>query len=764
MSCILLLAFLSALRLVSGSEVRLVGGKHAYEGRVEVKYDSEWKAICDHGWNMKAANVVCRMLGYPEALRYTTGHTAYGRGDGHFWLDDVNCGGREYDIERCSHRDWGRHNCRSTNQAGVICKLHRSDVIFAPEPSPASGEVINVNVKLIGPIVDDYISEGIVQVEQEGKWGYICPSKWTRANSYVLCGQLGFPNAEELESYTETIQDSEPVYWLDQVTCKGWESSIVSCDHAGWVRHRCEGGQALKIKCTRKNITQTPEVRLRSGALVGEGRVELYRSQGRVEHWGTVCDDHWTLREANVVCRSLGYGSAAIAAKNAYFGRGIGEVILHNLQCLGVERNIRHCKHQGWRRSMCNHYEDAGVKCHVPQLQGHTIRLSGGLNSYEGRVEVFHGGSWGTVCADNWRIEEAMVACRQLNLGYASHAITQNYFGPTNLRVAMSGVICLVDEISIYNCQHDPWENATCSNRNKLAGVICVDELPDLVLDTDALKEEMRLDFQPLHALQCAFEENCLAKSADVLFRPENSRYNRFNRRSLLRFTAKIENRGWDHFRSNTPMSGWEYHQCHAHYHSMETFASYELLRQGNYVRRAQGHKASFCLEDTECDPGFEKRWNCTRGGDQGLSPGCFDIYSSKIDCQWVDCTGIRQGSFYLRVQLNPGNQVAESDFKNNVAKCTVYHYGSFVIANKCWIETCESGVDTYGGNSAGKCCTKNGDFVLTRKVKRPEWTALHWKSSILNKASPCSTQILRTKSKPIKKTNLTSYFKIYEH
>lgn len=68
-------------------------------------------------------------------------HTAFGRGDGHFWLDDVNCGGREYDIERCSHRDWGRHNCRSTNQAGVVCKLHRSDVLFAPEPSAASGEV-----------------------------------------------------------------------------------------------------------------------------------------------------------------------------------------------------------------------------------------------------------------------------------------------------------------------------------------------------------------------------------------------------------------------------------------------------------------------------------------------------------------------------------------------------------------------------------------------------------------------------------------------
>lgn len=73
MSCFLLAAFLLGLRLVNGSQVRLVGGKHSYEGRVEVKYDEQWKAVCDHGWNMKAADVVCRMLGFPDALRFTKG-------------------------------------------------------------------------------------------------------------------------------------------------------------------------------------------------------------------------------------------------------------------------------------------------------------------------------------------------------------------------------------------------------------------------------------------------------------------------------------------------------------------------------------------------------------------------------------------------------------------------------------------------------------------------------------------------------------------
>lgn len=113
-----------------------------------------------------------------------------------------------------------------------------------------------MNLRLIGPVKDSYISEGIVQVEHRGKWGYVCPSTWISVNSYVLCGQLGFPNSEQVESYSETIQEAEPFYWLDEVTCKGWESSIVSCDHAGWTRHQCEGKKALKIKCTRKEKPQ----------------------------------------------------------------------------------------------------------------------------------------------------------------------------------------------------------------------------------------------------------------------------------------------------------------------------------------------------------------------------------------------------------------------------------------------------------------------------------------------------------------------------
>lgn len=53
-----------------------------------------------------------------------------------------------------------------------------------------------------------------------------------------------------------------------------------------------------------------------------------------------------------------------------------------------------------------------------------------------------------------------------------------------------------------------------------LCTLFCFVALPDLIIDTKELKRVMRLDSERLQRLRCAHEENCLAKSADVLFSP----------------------------------------------------------------------------------------------------------------------------------------------------------------------------------------------------------------------------------------------------
>ena len=100
--------------------VRLVDGPTKYEGRVEVYHNGVWGTVCDDGWDLNDAQVVCKELGYGNATAAKHG-AFYGLGSGQIWLDDVNCFGNESTIRNCSHRGWGSHNCIHAKDASVKC-------------------------------------------------------------------------------------------------------------------------------------------------------------------------------------------------------------------------------------------------------------------------------------------------------------------------------------------------------------------------------------------------------------------------------------------------------------------------------------------------------------------------------------------------------------------------------------------------------------------------------------------------------------------
>lgn len=53
------------------------------------------------------------------------------------------------------------------------------------------------------------------------------------------------------------------------------------------------------------------------------------------------------------------------------------------------------------------------------------------------------------------------------------------------------------------------------------------------------------------------------------------------------------------------------------HYHSMEVFATFYIYNSTGH-RVAEGHKASFCLEDNQCLDEIKPRYACADFGDQG--------------------------------------------------------------------------------------------------------------------------------------------------
>uniref|UniRef100_A0A3P9CX36 SRCR domain-containing protein n=1 Tax=Maylandia zebra TaxID=106582 RepID=A0A3P9CX36_9CICH len=324
------LMYFSTFNLFSLIDViRLVGsGSTRCSGRVEIYYNNSWGTVCDDGWDLNDAEVVCRQINCGTALEALPS-THFGAGTGQIWLDEVTCSGNESSLTTCVHNQFGSHDCDHREDAGVIC----------------SGPI-----RLAGP--GSTRCSGRVEVYYNNSWGTVCDDRWDLNDAEVVCRQINCGSALQAPRSAHFGAGTGQI-WLNNVTCSRSESSLIGCQHSGFGSNNCGHFEDAAVICSGPIRLAGP------GSTRCSGRVEVYHSKS----WGTVCDDGWDLNDAEVVCRQINCGSALQAPRSAHFGAGTGQIWLDHVTCSGNENSLAECQHSGFGSNRCEHGQDAAVIC-----------------------------------------------------------------------------------------------------------------------------------------------------------------------------------------------------------------------------------------------------------------------------------------------------------------------------------------------------------------------------------------------------------------
>lgn len=108
---------------------------------------------------------------------------------------------------------------------------------------------------------------------------------------------------------------------------------------------------------------------------------------------------------------------------------------------------------------------DAVLTAAVSVFEGAVeLRLADGGGHCAGRVEVKRQGQWGTVCDDNWGMEDAAVVCKQLGCGSAVGVDQDGYFGPGSGPIWIDGVDCNGTESALSDCTLGGLGNYSCDH------------------------------------------------------------------------------------------------------------------------------------------------------------------------------------------------------------------------------------------------------------------------------------------------------------
>ena len=243
---------------------------------VEVKIDGEWGGICDDGFNINEANIVCKQLGFhlgaQEAVK-----RANEKGTGKVILHDMFCSGEENSIAECNFGNHAEHDhqCDATEMAGVKCRQPQRKC-EEWQFHCKNGECINLNSLCDGiqqdcqdlsdeddllckspldiRLVDgESFKSGRLEVRHKGIWGTVCNDNFGMHEAVVFCRSLGYDGRVHFEESLKVNNVEAPIWihFSDPGVCAGNETSITEChDKSLWEHYPgCSHSEDIVLTC-----------------------------------------------------------------------------------------------------------------------------------------------------------------------------------------------------------------------------------------------------------------------------------------------------------------------------------------------------------------------------------------------------------------------------------------------------------------------------------------------------------------------------------
>ncbi|XP_072409546.1 scavenger receptor cysteine-rich domain-containing protein DMBT1-like [Chiloscyllium punctatum] len=416
--------------------LRFMNGPDKCSGRVELYYNDSWTAICDDGWDIDDANVVCRQLDCGQAT-LAPGGAHFGMVPAEFWSYTVKCKGTESNLVKCQTRSMEGDHCSSGSAAFVICS-----------------EQFQVRI-----VDGDNKCSGRVEVFYKATWGTVCDDDWDLSDAQVVCTELSCGFAHEAPRDAKFGEGLSSI-WLDSVQCNGSESNLWQCQSSALGQHNCQHSEDASVICSNRPPKPILSLGMKREIFTPTETLQL-KCTTRSYYAGST----FYLKKTG----DSSFGANQTAPEGAYS-------MIFFIHDMDLSHSGNYTCHYQTNRSGSPRNSSSSDSVNVVVTDLIQIRLVNGTDACSGRVELSYKDIWGAVCDDAWDLQDADVACKQMGCGPARSAPGSAQFGEATGTFWLDNVECTGQELNLFQCPSNPVGKHNC-NAGEAAAVTCSDPI-----------------------------------------------------------------------------------------------------------------------------------------------------------------------------------------------------------------------------------------------------------------------------------------------